>query len=766
MIRSIINKCFLITLCLLLAACSGTKQLAAGEKLYTGAKVNLIATGKIKNKKFIKTVAENSLRPVPNKSFFGMRPKLWIYTKAEKAPKSKLYKWLNKSGEAPVLLSNVKPAVTSAIIDAKFFNIGIFNSYTEYRIVEKKHTAKILYISHIDQQFTIKDLTYSISDDSISHVILSEKEKSFIKPGNIYNLDLLKNERIRIDALLKDNGYFYFSPDYLLFKADTSETDNTIALKLTLKDSIPLNALTVYSIGNVYIDQNYSLNERALSRTKDTLRYQNSVFMGKETRMNIRPEVILRSVYLRKKEIYSRKNHNITLNRLMSMGNFKFVSVKFSDSDTIAPGFLDVTILMTPMTKSTLKAEIDFVSKSNDFMGPKMNFSYLNRNTFHGAELLNLNLAGSYEAQLGKNNLFSYSLTPQIELYIPGLLVPFRIIGTNNLYVPKTRFSLSYNFMKRVNYFDMRTFQFIFGYKWKENIKTEHEFNPINVSFTSISNRSAIFTELLASNPFLKKSYEEQFIAGGNYSFTYNEQLGPEKKMQYFLHLTTETAGNAFSLVKSIAGKKVSSDNPSKVIGSTYSQFAKISIDGRVFYNFADKNKIAIRIFAGVGKPYGNSSVLPYTKQFFSGGPNGIRAFQINSVGPGTFHQNAGTVGFLQLGGDVKLETNAEYRFTIYRFLKGALFVDAGNIWLIKSNPTIAVNPFSFSKFVDEIAVGAGFGLRIDVSFFILRFDLATPLRKPWLEEKQRWVTNQINFGDPAWRKENLVLNVAIGYPF
>jgi len=202
------------------------------------------------------------------------------------------------------------------------------------------------------------------------------------------------------------------------------------------------------------------------------------------------------------------------------------------------------------------------------------------------------------------------------------------------------------------------------------------------------------------------------------------------------------------------------------VIGSAYSQFAKLSIDGRVFYNFADKNKLAIRIFAGVGKPYGNSSVLPYTKQFFSGGPNGIRAFQINSVGPGTYHQNDSIVGFLQLGGDVKLETNAEYRFTIYRFLKGALFVDAGNIWLIKSNPTIAVNPFSFSKFVDEIAVGAGFGLRIDVSFFILRFDLATPLRKPWLEEKQRWVINQINFGDPAWRKDNLVLNVAIGYPF
>jgi len=173
-----------------------------------------------------------------------------------------------------------------------------------------------------------------------------------------------------------------------------------------------------------------------------------------------------------------------------------------------------------------------------------------------------------------------------------------------------------------------------------------------------------------------------------------------------------------------------------------------------------------MRVFAGVGKPYGNSTTLPYIKQYFSGGPNSIRAFHINSVGPGTYQQNADNKGFLQLGGEVKLEMNAEYRFNIFKFFKGALFTDAGNVWLLKSNPANTGSPFSFSSFYDEIAVGAGIGLRIDVSFFILRFDLATPLRKPWLEKNQRWVINQINFGNAAWRSENLVLNIAIGYPF
>jgi len=173
-----------------------------------------------------------------------------------------------------------------------------------------------------------------------------------------------------------------------------------------------------------------------------------------------------------------------------------------------------------------------------------------------------------------------------------------------------------------------------------------------------------------------------------------------------------------------------------------------------------------MRAFAGFARPYGNSSVLPYTRQFFSGGPSSIRAFNINSVGPGTYNQNNDTIGFLQLGGDVKLELNAEYRFGIYRFFKGALFIDAGNVWRLISNPDALGNPFSSSRILKDIAVGAGVGLRVDVSFFVLRFDLATPLRKPWLEQTNKWVINEINPGSSAWRKDNLILNVAIGYPF
>lgn len=759
------NSYILIFSFLLLEACSGTRHLPPGEKLYTGAETKLESTNNISSK-LIKTTMENAIRPKPNKVFLGQRPKLWMYNTAGKSPETKFKKWLKKRGEAPILITDIKPGVTAEIIDAGLFNIGIFKSSTNFEIVEKKHKAKVIYTSFVHEPYIIKDIIYAIPDDSLRYTILKEKKKSLIKPGEEYNLATLEMERMRIDALLKDNGYFYFDPDYLLFKADTSDVNHTITLRMTLKDSIPDNVVTVYRINHVYIDQNYSLNQETEDVKKETISFEKVEFVKVESGKWIKPEELLRSVYLRKKEIFSRENHNITLNRLISLDNFKFVRVKFTNSDTTTCNYLDVEIFLTPMPKRTFRTEMEFVSKSNNFTGPRMNLSLLNRNTFKGAELLNLNMSGSFEYQRNgtEKNYYSYSINPQVELHFPRFIAPFKI-RTYSRYIPKTRFIVAFNYLRRVNYFDMKTFEFVYGYKWKQDIRKEHEFNPVSVSYTSLTNMSPEFEDLLNTNPYLKKSYEEQFIAGGSYSFTFNDQLVPGKKLQYYLRFNGEIAGNALSLAKRIAGEDISSENPAQIAGSVYSQFIASSIDGRIYYNFRD-NKLILRGFAGAAKPYGNSAVMPYAKQFFSGGPNSIRAFHINSVGPGTFYQNPDEIGFLQLGGDVKLEANTEYRFGIYRFLKGALFADAGNVWLIKSNPANIGTPFSFSTFMNDLAVGAGAGLRIDVSFFILRFDLAMPLRKPWLADNKRWVVDEIDFGSKKWRNENLILNVAIGYPF
>ncbi|MCA1746536.1 MAG: hypothetical protein LC655_02490, partial [Bacteroidales bacterium] len=419
---------------LLVAACSGTKHLPEGEKLYTGEKIETEATEGVKSRK-VKGVISDVVRPEPNSSFLGMRPKLWLYMAAGEKPSTGMGRWLKKRGEPPVYLSEVRPAATAEIIDAALFNRGFFNSYTETETVEKAHTAQVVYTSFLQEPYRIGALTYSISDDSLRRIILDDSINALIRPGEPYNLDVLKGERSRIDAKLKNMGYYYFSPDNLVFIADTSAEDRTVALQLTLKDSIPKRALSVYRIHHVVIDQAYSLTAEG-GGVVDTLNHQGYLFRGGADEMMIRPEVILESVFLRPGSVYSRQQHSKTLNRLMSLGTFKFVQVLFTESDTSAAGFMDVEILLTGMPGLSFRAEMDVVSKSNNFVGPRMNVSLQNRNAFGGAEQLNLRMAGSFEAQLGgERNLFSYSLGPQVELVYPRFLVPFATGRTNSVFI-------------------------------------------------------------------------------------------------------------------------------------------------------------------------------------------------------------------------------------------------------------------------------------------------------------------------------------------
>lgn len=763
----ILKKIFVLN-CFFLFACTGLKRLPPNEKLYTGAKIKLVYNGKIKNKKEIIANAKTALRPQPNQSFLGMRPKLWLYQIMGTPKKKGIKQKLKEQGEEPVLASTIRPAETSKFIDAKLFNAGIFNGITNYKIIEKKKTIRVVYTSHIHIPYKIKDITFDIPVAKIDSLLRAGQKKTILVAGNNYDLEAIKKERERLDGILKDNGYFYFNPDYLLFKVDTMSAKKQVNLTLTLKEETPDKALQQFRVGNIFINPDFSLDTKLNldSLYKNRLVVDSVIFLSQDTK--VKPWVILQNVSLRKHQLYSRKKHNSTLNRLMTMGTYKFVRIKFIPEDSVVNRSLEMRIMLTPMPKRTLRTEANMVSKSNDFVGPQLSLNYMNRNAFNGAELLNVTLGGSFETQIsGKyKNLYSYSLNSKVELFFPRFVVPIPLNHPNNFYVPKTKLSLGYNYLKRIAYFDLRSFQFIYGFKWKESACKDHELNPININLVSVVNRTPAFNELLASNPFIQKSYNEQFIAGALYSFLYNEQILPAKRDQLYFNAIVETSGNTFSLLNQLNGKTPDASNPAKVAGIVYSQFGKVSTDFRNYLNFKH-SKVVSRVFAGVGKAYGNSLTLPYIKQFFSGGANSVRAFPINSLGPGTHSVDPhGATLFLQQGGDIKLEGNLEYRFDIFKSLKGAVFSDAGNVWLFKSNPAVTSDPFSFSKFYDEFAVGGGIGLRLDITFFVLRFDMATPFRKPWLPEHERWVIQKINFGSSSWRGDNLILNVAIGYPF
>jgi outer membrane protein insertion porin family len=750
---------WLLFIALNLAACSGIKTLPAGEKLYTGAKVKVVSIEKLRDKGEVKSRVKAAVQPKPNAKFLGNRPKVWIYNITNDSAARGFKRWLHtKMGEPPVLMKDVRPQSTKEIIDAVLFNMGIFNGTSESKIVENKKTGSVLYTIHAHNPYTIKNVSYPADTGGIAGAIVSVKEKSLLRSGRNYDLNSLRVERKRVDDALKNLGYYFFREDYLLFKADTSREERSVSIAVTLKDDVPPGSLEIYMIKTVSVESDYSLAAND-SAHKDTAVINGVRFAGKTA---IRPKVILRSVFIKENEIYSRKNHNITLSRLMGMGTFKFVKLNFTTADTSYGRFLNADIHLTPSPGKSVQAELQTVSKSNDFIGPALTVQLLNRNALKGAELMKIRLKGSLETQLtGKDkNIFSYDVGPEIEFLIPRFLTPFRIRQSRSIYIPKTKFSLGFDYMQRVNYYDLSSFKFQYGYLWKENIKIDHELNPVTINYFSVTNKSVEFEALLAENPFFRRSFDDQFIAGIHYSYTFNEQVIPNQESQFFLRFTTDFAGNTLTAYYQLAeNRKADPEQPLTVAGIPYSQFMRFTIDVRNYFNLDAKNKIIIRIYTGLGYPYGNSSTLPYVKQFFSGGPGSVRAFRINSLGPGVTPPDSISNSILRSGGDLKLEGNVEYRFPLYRIVKGALFFDSGNMWIQKKDSSDVYTGFDRSKLISQLAAGAGFGLRFDASFFVLRFDLAFPVRKPWLESGNRWVFNEFT-------PSSAVLNIAIGYPF
>jgi outer membrane protein insertion porin family len=750
----------------MIASCTASRFAKGGEQLYGGATVSVLSSEKPVDKNLVRKTAREAMGQKPNWSFLGLYPKLWFYSLAPDSIQKGFRAWLkNTAGEPPVFLTNVNPAATAKRVDAKLFNIGIFNGSTTFTLANKKHTAKIAYTCNVHPPFTIKNVAFMQGDDPLSMRIASLAASSLIRTGDAYDLSKLKLERERIDSVLKEIGYFYFNPDYLVFTADTFQASRTVDLCLNLKNDILVESKITYRIRSITIDPSYSLERDSLNASADTTSIDSVVFIGKSP---VRPKVLLRSCALKRNRLYSRRQHNRTLNRIMSMGVFKYAAVRFVGSDSAGNGFLDVKILITPLEKRSLRTELTLVSKSNDFVGPKLSLNYCDRNTLGGAEILNLMMSGSLEGQFfGQNkDLYSYELNPQLDFTVPRLILPFVLSNPRGAYVPKTKLSFGYSYIKRFNFFDSKSLLFMYGYKWRENWRTMHELNPVTINYVSLFNKSREFSDSLAANPYLRRSYEEQFIAGSYYSYTFNEQAVSKQKNQFYLNATAELSGNALSLAKKLfSGQSASAEHPLTVGGSVYSQFSRITLDARNVSNLSPSQKLIVRLYAGVGNAYGNSATLPYAKQFFCGGPSSIRAFQINSVGPGTSVPQK-SAAFLEPGGDLKMEANAEYRFPIVGFCKGATFVDAGNTWLLHQFAEINSQAFAMNRFYKEFALGTGAGLRLDLSFFILRFDIGVPLRKPWLDEPERWVLGKIDFGDPSWRKENLVLNIAIGYPF
>jgi len=748
---------------LFMTSCSNTKYLPEGELLYTGATIKMEGneTPK-KEQKALKSALKKIMRPKPNSKFLGLRPKLFVYNLVGTPKKEKGIKyWLKfKVGEPPVFYSKVDLEYSKSVIQNFAENNGYFNTKTSADSTRNGKRAEANYTVNAKKQYKIREVKFPTDSSVISTAVRRTSRRSLLKKDNGYSLETIKEERVRIDARLKEKGFYYFNPDYLKVQVDSTVADHQVDLIVKVKSETPNLAETQFRINKIIVYPNYSIGSDSIKPSPDAIeKYKDFTIIDSEKLF--KPRIFDRALYFKKGDLYNRTNHNLSLNRLVNLGTFKFVKNQFRASDTLG-NYLDAYYYLTPLPKKSIRVEILAKTNSANYTGTELNVNWSNRNTFRGAELLTISAFGGLEVQVsGLNKGFNvYRVGSEANLVWPRFISPFHHKISSG-FVPKTKATLGYEFQNRTKLYSLQTLKGSFGYLWKESEQKEHQLNVTEITYASPQNVTALYEEQILANPSLGKVIEKQLIFGPSYSYTFTNTMSKRRKNTFYYKGSVSLSG---VITGAITGAK--NTDPVKVFGVPFSQFIKVENEFRHYLKLGDESKLASRIIVGAGYAYGNSEELPFIKQFFIGGTNSLRAFRARSIGPGTYDGSATTSAFLaDQSGDVKLEFNTEYRAKIYGLVKGALFLDAGNIWLMNDNPEKPGAQFS-KKFLNEIAVGAGAGLRFDFSFLILRTDLAFPIRKPYLPDGQRWVLDQINFGSSSWRKENLVFNLAIGYPF
>ncbi len=772
-------KYYSIALILIFSSCSNTRFLEDGESLYTGADLEIVGDSiSKKQRQALQSQLEQNIIPKPNKSFLGLRPKLYFYNITKEPKNEKGFRhWLKyKVGEKPVLLSDVDIEFNQEILVNYSENKGYFNAKSSADTITKNQKTKVVYELKPQQQYHIHQVNFpKDSVNGIEKEIAQLKDQSLLKVNQPFDLDIIKAERERIDQRLKENGYYYFHPDNIIVKADsTVTTKQEVELFVELKKNTPSIAQQQFTIDKVVVFPDYNLrasrrNQYTIPMLQDSLvQYQQGDFYMVSKTNKFKPKVFDRTLYFKSGDIYNRADHNLTLNRLVNLGIFKFVKSEFIISDSTQNKF-DAYYYLTPREIQSLRLEVLGRTNSANYGGGEINLNWIHRNLFKGAEQLKTTLFGAFDVQLGgpkdANNIFRAGINSQLSF--PRIIAPFKFTSSS-AFVPRTNVQLGYEYLNRTRLYTLHNFTTSFGYLWKENARKEHDLKIMDITLVTPENVTQEFKDQIYDaegniiNPTLARVVEKQLIFGPRYTYTYTTTMLPRTNTIFYkggLDLSANLTGL-------ISGANVDKGKQKEIFNIPYSQFAKTEHDFRFYHKFTEKSSLATRIIAGVAYPYGNSDYIPFSKQFFVGGSNSIRSFRARTLGPGSYDPRQQNASFLfDQAGDIKLEMNAEYRMNLFSFLNLGLFVDAGNIWLINDEPTLPGGKFT-KNFMDEIAVGAGLGLRFDFNILIFRLDLATPIRIPYYEKGDRWTFDKFDFSEKEWRKDNLIFNIAIGYPF
>ncbi|MBR4590454.1 MAG: BamA/TamA family outer membrane protein [Bacteroidaceae bacterium] len=807
---------FIIFICVL-ASCSTTSGLKEDEVLYTGIKSTSVEDKKGTSAESVAlTEVEAALAYEPNNSFMGsssMRTPLpiglWIYNGLVDKQKTGFSKWLfNTFGSKPITLNMVNPRTRVQVAENLLQNYGYFRGSVNYEIVPQRNPkkAKIKYDIKLGQPYLFDSIKcdFPYLQDSILN---ANQTASYLKPDAQFSVADLQAEKDRMTSVLRNNGFYYYRPDYIHFYADSVNTPQRVKLLIVQDPDIPAHAQRQWYIGDIEInirrqltaanDRNYpissvnrrdssnvysrpdSLSNRSLFSTSANsaqrrifsaytdsmvLRHLKYRWMGEKKPISGR--VLLRNFRFRHKQLFSQEKVNESLMNMTNMKIFRNIQYTYTPRDTTGVNdTLDVRVDAT-MDK-LVDAELDFniTQKSNSQVGPNASLTLSKRNAFGHGETFSIKLKGSYEWQTkstqrikGQDQINSYEAGLETSVAYPWLVFP----GVNSRrfkYATSTAFKFDINHLNRSGYYRLLSFNTSVDYNFSTSKWWSHRVSPISLTYNKLENTTARFDSIAADNKALLVGLQNHFVPAMQYTAVYNNSWYSRIKNSTMLELSVKQAGNITSGIMSLAGKKWD-EKEKKLFGCPYSQFLKLSVDLRNKFPLSDKSLIATRVFTGVLWCYGNSEFAPYSELFYVGGANDIRAFAAHSIGPGRYYDYEGRGTYLDQAGDLKLEANVEYRFPLVSQLYGALFVDAGNVWLLRKNESHPNGELGNSSFFDSMALGTGFGFRYDLDFLVLRFDVGIGLHAPYDTGKKGY------YNIPKFWRDGVGLHFAVGYPF
>lgn len=786
-----------ILVAVVLAACSTTANLPEGEVLYTG-----IDKVKVHDKQG--TMAEgNALMEVqaaldyaPNGSFMGsssarspLQVGLWVYNAYVNKPRVGFNKWMfNSFATQPVTMAHVSPDTRVKVATNLLQNYGYFRGKVGYELVNQRNPKKqkISYDVTLGQPYLFDSIRYAFPELEDS-IIRTSMDEAHIGKGTQFSTLDLTNEKTRIVNTLRNNGFYYYRPDYVTYLADSMNTPYRVTLVVVPDWDMPERAKRQYYFGtvNTYIRQNLRSGEGAKRRAAGTTNiYDDSLVMRslkvayQGERMPIAPRVLFKNFKFWRRHLFNQSSVDQTLTNLHSMNIFSGVKFTFTQRETpsspdslmsegedqlpTASDTLDVRLDLTLDQLMDTEIDFSFTQKSNSQIGPNLGVTFSKRNAFHHGETLSVGLKGSYEwqtqKQFGQNRrIDSYEIGTDISLSYPWIAFPW-LNKRFYKYPTSTRFRVNVNQLNRANYYRLMSFMAEATYGFQTSRSWSHQLLPLTISYNKMQETTERFDAIVSSNSALYVSLRDQFIPAMQYSIIYDNTWNTHLRHSMHFEGMVKESGNFLNVTNAMLGFDYYQKDK-KLLFTPYSQFLKFQFTLKNIFHLTKKTSVATRVLVGGIWTYGNSHYAPYSELFYIGGANSIRAFAVRSIGPGRYQDTTGRGTYLDQSGDTKLEMNAEYRFPLVNTLQGAFFLDAGNVWLMHGDDQHPGGRFGDGGFFQSLAVGTGFGIRYDLEFLILRLDLGVGIHAPYDTGKSSYY-NMRKF------KDSLGLHFAVGYPF